>query len=851
MSDSKSPQENPEPDQAPAASAAGPASGAPVKGAPVKDGQGSAPSASAVQSVDGDTQPSTPVGSLKDLVARVKSLPGGRRSVWVAVAAVCVLAGTVGSVLGAQAVARNDATKARLAFSQSSAAIAATLKLAVQHQEDLVVSTSTFLAGDPKASPAEFHAWARWSGLERRFPELDDLGLVTLVRSSELAAFETRITGHAVKPAATGSARPTGGFAVVPASNHHYYCLAVAQLVRSSADAAPAGADYCALTSGPLLGKDTGLSSYEHVSAGQTEGLVVVAPVYRGNLTPASATGRVSAFVGWVREVLVPGVAFQQALQGHPGSAVRLRYRDGSSNVVFTSGTPQPGAQSGAFDLHNGWTVRTFGPAADAGTLANGDALVVLIGGILLSVLLGLLILVIGGLRPRSPARVRQPRGSSNVELYDALTGLPNSVLMLDRAGRLVARAGRQPGIVAGALFIDIDWVKDVNDKLGQGAGDQLVKIVAERLEGVVRAEDTVGRLGGDEFVVLVEAAARGVRLDSLAQRVIESLHQPVELKDFGPSFCLTASIGVAFGRYATAEDLFRDAQLAAKAAGKDRYTVFNANMRSVIEGRGVLEVELNAALQEKQLFLLYQPIYDLTSHKMEGLEAFMRWRHPTHGVLSPADFIPLAEETGLIVPLGRWALEEACNRAAAWNVAGHQLGVSVTVSATQLSREGFVTDVRRALQQSGVEPSLLTLEIAEGAVMRDVTAAGERLAEIKQLGVRIALDDFGSGYASHADLQRLPLDALKVDRSSLAPSDPDDYRSWLLETILVVGRDLSLTVIAKGVETYEQITTLQAMGCTLAQGVLLGKPVPADGVESLLDAGFPTADATSAGPVQ
>jgi diguanylate cyclase (GGDEF)-like protein len=393
-----------------------------------------------------------------------------------------------------------------------------------------------------------------------------------------------------------------------------------------------------------------------------------------------------------------------------------------------------------------------------------------------------------------------------------------------------------------GALCIDIDWFEDVNDKLGQAAGTQLLSVVAERLEQVVRSHDTVGRLGGDEFVVLVESAARGVRLDSLARRVIEALHEPVEIEGFGPSFVLTASIGVAFGRYATPDDLLRDAHTAAKAAGKDRYKLFNANLRSVIEGRAVLEVELDTALQERQFFLLYQPIYDLSARKVVGLDALIRWRHPTRGVLAPEDFIPLAEETGLIVPIGRWVLEEACNRAAAWNVAGHQAGVSVTVAPQQLNRDGFVTDVRRALQQSGIEPSLLTLEIAEATVMRDVAAAAKRLAEIKQLGVRIAIDDFGSGYSSQADLQRMPLDFLKVDRNSLAASDPEDYRSWLLETILMIGRNLSLTVIAKGIESYEQLSALQAKGCTMAQGALMGMPTPTDAVESLFDADFPAA---------
>jgi EAL domain-containing protein (putative c-di-GMP-specific phosphodiesterase class I) len=268
---------------------------------------------------------------------------------------------------------------------------------------------------------------------------------------------------------------------------------------------------------------------------------------------------------------------------------------------------------------------------------------------------------------------------------------------------------------------------------------------------------------------------------------------------------------------------------------------MFNANMRSVIEGRGALEAELNTALLEEQFFLLYQPIYDLRSGETTGLEALIRWQHPSRGVVAPADFIPPAEETGLIVPIGRWVLEEACRRAAAWNVAGKRVWISVQISTRQLNRDGFVTDVRRALQQSGIEPSLLTLEITEATVLLDVTAAAERIRELKQLGVSIAIDDFGSGYAYRSDLQQMPLDFLKVDRSSLAASDDEDYRSWLLEAILHFARDLSLRVIAKGIETEEQLATIQAMGCTMAQGMFTGEPISAVAVESRLDAGFST----------
>lgn len=902
---SDTPQPNPERDNngAPDGSAAEPvANGSPEQGSesqpgmPVAGGspeqgvQGPAPSTGEPGADDGAPSTTAAQAPSGDWLARVMRLARGRTGLWAAVAVLCVAAGIVGSVLGAHAVVHTDAAKSRRTFQRTSTTIASALKLAIRHEEQLGVSASTFFVDHPHASPAEFAAWTRWARTTRRYPELEQLTLITLVRAPELAAFQAQITGHAPpstqivgqatkpsgSPASVSSAQTTaqtakpsgspssstspasGGLRVVPASDHPYYCLTVASLRSAGAVTLPRGYDYCAHSSALLRSRDSGQGVYTPIAAGQAKTLAIVTPVYRGDATPHTLAGRQAASVGWLREVLAPEVVMQQILAGQPGYALRLRYRTGSANVAFTSGAPQADAQSTMIRLRGGWTVKSFGAPVQPGVFADGNARALLIGGSLLSVLLGVLVFMLGSRLPRT----RLPRAAApppkppelpDADLYDALTGLPNRSLTLDRAERMVARAGRDSGMLAGALFVDIDRLKDVNEKLGPAAGDQLLRIVGERLNDVVRTHDTVGRLGGDEFVVLVESAARGIRLDSLAQRMIAALHQPVELDNFGPSFVLTASIGVAFGRYETHEDMLRDARLAlasAKAAGKDRYTLFNANMRTVIEGRAVLEAELNTALSEQQFFLLYQPIYDLSTQRVAGVEALIRWQHPTQGVLSPDDFIPLAEETGLIVPIGRWALEEACNRAAAWNVAGHRVGVAVKVSATQLGREGFVTDVRRALQQSGVEPALLTLEVAETAVMRDVEVSARRLREIKSLGVSIAIDDFGgSGYAYHSDLRQLPLDCLRVDRSSLAASDDEDYRSWLLEAILVVGRDLSLTVIATGIETAEQMASLQAMGCTMAQGFLLGKPAPVDAVASLFVAGFPAAHVTSTSP--
>jgi diguanylate cyclase (GGDEF)-like protein len=874
MADSETPQSTPEPDP----SSQG---GAPEQSAPMEHpAQDPAQPAEPQNVPDGSGETTSPSeGAGGQTLARVRQLAVSRRSAWAGVSLLCVAAGAVASVLGAHAVAGSDADKARTASRQASGQIASTLKLALQHEEDFALSASTFFAGHPKASRGEFEAWAKWGDGLLQYPELQRLSLVALVSAEELPAFGARVTGHPVPPAfpaptssftavggaKLGSSSARAGFGrttpptveylhVIPSGKRADYCFAIAGLPRSSAKYTQAGLDYCAVTPGLHATRDSGRSLYSSVSAGHTNALGVATPVYKNGAAPSGFNARREAFVGWLREVLVPAVVLQQALQGHPEGAVRLRHRAGSSSAVFTSGRPQPGAESTVATLHGGWTARSFGGPLNAGVLANWHAVALMVAGILASVLLGLLVFVLGARRaPRMPAPPK-PRKVPHEDLYDPLTGLPNRALMMDRVGRTLARAGRESGLLAGALFIDIDWFENVNEKLGPAAGDQLLSIVADRLQKVVRSHDTVGRLGGDEFVVLVESAARGARLDSLARRVIEALHKPVELDDFGPSIFLTASIGVAFGRYATPEELLRDAHLAleaSKAAGKDRYTLFNANMRSVIEGRGVLEVELNNALQQKQFFLLYEPVYGLASRKVVALEALLRWRHPTQGVLASENFMQLAEETGLSVPIGRWMLEEACTRAAAWDVSGHRVGISVAVAESQLTREGFATDVRRALLQSGIDPAMLTLEIAETTVMREVEAVAARLEEIRQLGVRIAINDFGSGYANHSDLQRLPLDFLIVDKASLAASDEEDYRSWLLQTILVLGRDLSLTVIAKGVESYEEMISLQSMGCTMAQGPFLGEPTPAEAVvERLLDSELPGGVVADPGPM-
>jgi diguanylate cyclase (GGDEF)-like protein len=769
---------------------------------------------------------------------RLKPLAEGRKSVWGVVSALLVFAGTIASVLAAQAVARSDADKARLAFHLTSAEMASTLKLAIQHEEDLVISASAFVTGNPNASPADFDRWAESVRALRRYPELQNIGLVTLVPASRLAAFEARIAADPVRPLGPRSVGPQGAIKVLPAGKRPYYCLAVAGLARSAATYIPAGLDYCALAPTLVPGRDSGQASYAPFKNGSTT-LGVATPVYRGGVVPSTMIARRQAFVGWLGELLMPRVVLQRALEGHPNLAVRFRYDSPDSHVSFTAGTATAGAQSTMIDLHNGWTVQSSGGAVAGGALGDLHAVTLLIGGTLLSVVFSLLVLVLGTGRRRALSLVHEKtRELSHQALHDKLTGLPNRALVLDRAEQLLARTARQPGTLAGALFIDIDGFKHVNDNLGHAAGDQLLRIVGERLQGAVREQDTVGRLGGDEFVVLTESPADGAMVDVLADRLTEVLREPVELDDGRKIFSVTASVGVAVGQHASPDALLRDADLAlyaAKAAGKDRYALFEASMYAGVEGRRELEADLSVAMGEEQFFLHYQPIFALRSREAIGAEALIRWNHPRRGVIPPESFIPLAEESGLIVPIGRWVLDEACRQAAVWAAKGLATGISVNVSAHQLGRKGFADDVRRALAGSRLEPSLLILEITESTLMRNVHAACQHLEELKALGVRVAIDDFGTGYASLSNLQRVPVDILKIDMSFVAALNNGGQSRELLQAILGVGQALSLDVVAEGIEEQGQMTTLEEMGCEMAQGYLIGRPGPAAAIERLL----------------
>ena len=424
--------------------------------------------------------------------------------------------------------------------------------------------------------------------------------------------------------------------------------------------------------------------------------------------------------------------------------------------------------------------------------------------------------------------------------LHDSLTGLPNRVLVYDRAEQMLARARRQQAPAA-ALYLDVDGFKQINDTFGHAAGDELLGVVSARLLGAIRASDTVGRLGGDEFVILVDQSLGDASPELVADRLLGVLHQPVELAAArGRSLSITASIGIACGQQASAEELLRDADLAlyeAKAAGKNRFTIFESTMQTTAQDHLALRIDLDQALAAEQFFLLYQPIIDLETEQISGIEALIRWRHPTRGVIAPEQFIPLAEETGLIAPIGRWVLNTACAQAADWHRQGHPLSIAVNISARELENNDLVDNVETVLQSTGLDASALTLEITETALMRHPEAAAQRLQSLKALGVRIALDGFGTGYSSLAYLRQFPVDALKIDRSFISGlAATRESGDALIHTLVQLGKTLGMQTLGEGIEDQAQLDGLQREECDLGQGFLFARPLDAAAIETLLN---------------
>ncbi len=422
--------------------------------------------------------------------------------------------------------------------------------------------------------------------------------------------------------------------------------------------------------------------------------------------------------------------------------------------------------------------------------------------------------------------------------LHDPLTGLANRQLILDRAEQMLVRSRRTCDPVA-AYFIDLDNFKDANDSLGHEAGDKLLQAVAGRLVAMLRASDTVGRLGGDEFVILAEGVSLASGSTLVAERIREVLRNPFCIEGYeGLPITVTASIGIASGDRPSAQELLRDADIAlyrAKAAGRGCSVLFEPAMQSAAHDRIELKSELDSALANDQFFLLYQPIFDLESVRIRGVEALIRWRHPTRGVLPPDLFIPVLEDSGMIVDVGRWVLDQACAQAASWYDQGFRMTMSVNVSMRQLESDALVDDVRRALTESHLAPSSLIIEVTESSLMRDANATVTRLNRLKEIGVLIAIDDFGTGYSSLAYLRQFPVDVLKIDRSFVATMDGAPESNALIHTLVELGRTLGLETLAEGIAESSQLDGLRNELCDRGQGFIFSRPVEPEAIEAFL----------------
>jgi len=421
---------------------------------------------------------------------------------------------------------------------------------------------------------------------------------------------------------------------------------------------------------------------------------------------------------------------------------------------------------------------------------------------------------------------------------HDLVTNLPNRLLLKDRITQAIILANRQKGHLA-VLFLDLDKFKYINDSMGHDVGDRLLKSVANRLVATLRASDTVSRLGGDEFVILLSSVENPSAAGVSATRILQAMSQPHLLGE------RTLHIGCSIGISVYPEDgqdtdtLIKSADAAmyeAKEGGRNSFRFFKSQMTDDAVERQTTESSLRHAVERKELVLHYQPKIELKSGRITGVEALVRWQRPGQALVFPLSFVPLAEECGLIIGIGRWVMREACRQAQKWRLSGlPQLSMAVNVSALEFSDRDFLDSLRTTLKETGLEAQCLEIEVTERVLMRNVPVATAVLCELKRLGVRLTLDDFGTGYSSLSYLQEFPIDSLKIDRSFVQRISAEPDYSVLVDAIIKLAKSLKLVVVAEGIETEEQRRYLLSLDCAEGQGFLFGRPVPADELTALL----------------
>ena len=466
-------------------------------------------------------------------------------------------------------------------------------------------------------------------------------------------------------------------------------------------------------------------------------------------------------------------------------------------------------------------------------TRKDGQPLWVLVGGVPLTNIEGEITGSIGVHTDITERKLSEELFRFN-SLHDALTGLPNRALLLEHLRKALLGEKRKNQTVFAVLFLDFDRFKIINDSLGHMEGDNLLIMIARRLESAIRDEDIVARLGGDEFTVMIDNVGGIDEVLTVVERIQKSFEFPFALSE-GEVF-MSASIGIALSdtQYVTPEEVLRDADIAmykAKAGGRARYEIFNAAMHEQANYRLSLETEMRTALEKKEFQVFYQPIVELKSSRITGFEALIRWMHPLRGIISPTDFIPLAEENGLIVPIGEWVLNESCRQLSEWrngNSLYEELAISVNLSLRQFDKPDLVERIAAILKLNDLPPHLLRLEITESHLMENADKTAEVMHRLRELGVKISIDDFGTGYSSLSYLHQLPVNYLKIDRSFVSRMQNNREKNEIVRTVLLLAENLGFQVIAEGVETIQQAEQLEMLNCDFAQGFLYSKPVSA-----------------------
>ncbi|HXP38091.1 MAG TPA: EAL domain-containing protein [Solirubrobacteraceae bacterium] len=761
-----------------------------------------------------------------------------------------LLSGLAASTIGGFWWRTNVRDEHRHAFQATAADVTATLGTMLRRDADFVSTLRATLTMQPRIGASEFAQW--YAQLDGRARQVGGLGTTVVVRVPvrSLRRYEARRNADPAFRALLGS-RPERVRA------EPQMCLLSAG-VSVTGPFGPALAhelqgNWCDPSSSIGISEalllqtqtDSDQMLVEPVTAQGREAMFFQASFYRRGAELTSVARRRVAVIGWVSSSFDIPALIHAAMNGHTGLGVALFHvnPDAPAELVGRVGRiadPAALTRHRSLQIDGSWAISVSqAPRAVSGLAPGLQGLLVALVGVVVTLLLFLLTLVLARSRESALSMVRQKTGElSHQALHDVLTGLPNRVLALDRAGQMLARAQREQSPIA-ALYVDLDGFKHVNDTFGHAAGDELLRTVAARLKTVIRHGDTAARFGGDEFVVLLDASSFDVGPELIAERLLEALRSPYELDGMhGRRLTLSASVGIALAAGGTADELLCSADLAlyrAKRDGRDRYVLFESSMQSAASARLTLEMDLAEALANDELFLEYQPTFDLRSEQIAGLEALIRWRHPARGVISPGEFVPIAEESGLIIPIGRWVLEQACRQAAAWARDGCGIGVAVNVSARQLDADELIDDVAKALADSGLAPSALTLEITETALMRNAEEGVVRLTRLKQLGVRIAIDDFGTGYSSLAYLRQFPADSLKIDRSFVAGVATSRESAALIDTLVQLGRSLRIETLAEGIEDREQLRALQYADCDLGQGFLFSRPLSVEAVGRLL----------------